>query len=1122
MSVVERARELDDEIRDRLKSVQLLGELIDDDRLRRDTVENLYGQGYDPCTVSPHLLAVTVVEVANRRSDGKTVWPHVFGELRKYASDRIDDVVLEGRIGQAFEQVVRNNGLPTFSQLVDQGAHRFVAPILAHAIIPRSLVAVLLDRVIAPALDGGLVSGIAVYDLEQRFGRTNSGLPRTVERFLTHGGAVTRDLVERLILYVANECEIPFGLPPWLRHEVDEWWEARGAAARPPADSGSRTILLPSPTLQYDPGSGTINVALPYLETSGRAWVITADSARSRYLANEPLWRRDGARRVVVIERPPSALRVDLVDEKSGATARGWALAGIPHERPVLFFGSPGGRALASQDVILGDRWYIVRPRGSDYGAPQGGTIRTLARLGSPQGWDGFEVDEVEVSGVATVVVGSVTARIATEVPAARIEARNLPDYLKALDADVLASAGALPVVRLPADSETRLDLWTVKCENDFGKTRTSTARQLGAVLDGVEWLVPLTDLLPEASGTWDITVTGRLGEGTAARVALLPADWEMPEPPIVPAFRGRKRPVVLSTAAAVQALEPDDRATRMESGEWLLIDESGNGRIPLQIDGDSGTAMRVLLKLPTISWRWEVDQVPTKWGKPRAFTVEDLGTAELTVESDVEVELVVRLVDQASGEQLQEAAPAGNVRRWRFPARAFSTTATATTGAATFELRAARPGTDPPVRARVGAVVRPAGVTGMRVEPREDNAFEFSWQQGSPVDVTVKLYDLNRPWDQPAEDDMVTRTDGVYRSIFWAQPGAYTIELWSDDGWSGPARIHRAELRVGHDEAPRRHLLSLPRTVLGLLERSLVESAGKDRCLHLAGIRSMLADDPGGHQLTTLLEALADTIRYGVSARVASVPWWELSDALSLRDFDPSVLLDALAMPGDATHLPEMLTSLSIGRWRSPWKRRARVSADTRRALWHTWAPLGAMFDVADPSEEAADRVFHHLDLDRKRKLGPVDWVGHVGFSAHEVVQEVRAQRVVPNGNESSHARSSIGAYAVDVLRLDRQADPVVCPPFDHVTVVLKKQGLWDAGGLRCAPSAAPIESLAAASITLACWDRVIARGLSVDTASQPTAKLSAQVAHLVPNLYARDLCLAEAILKDIYERTP
>ena len=1129
VSVVQQAKELDAEIRERIRSVRLLGELIDDVEFRRakDLVENLYGFGEDPCALAPHLLSQTVVEIANRHWNGQELWPFVVGSagITRFVKGPMNRMALEQQIGETFEDVLRNTDLPTFSQLVDQGAHRFLAPILAHSIVPRGLVPVLMDKVIAPTLEGGLVTALSVHDLQQRFARSNSGLPRTLERFLIHGGAVTRELVERLIAYVANECQLACGLPAWLAVEVDNWWATRRLHRPASTAAPQRATVLSSPTLQYDPEAGVIAVSLPYLETIGRTWVITIDALQSTYAASEPLWRREGSRRIVSIERPPSALRVDLVNDVSGTTVRGWELPSVPPDRPVLFFGSPGGRAMSSQDVLHGDRWYIARQRGFDYGTPDGGTARTLSRFGAPIGWNEFEVDEVEVSAARTLSVGTVTARVSNETPAARIEAQSLPAYLRPLDADILASARELPVVRLPGatgpGAAGRLEFWTVKCENDAGRTVSRTARQLGGVPSGSDWVVGLEGLFPDATGTWDVSVLGRLGEGTAARVALLPLDWNVPEPPSEAAFRGRERTVVVNTASELKALEPGDTATRSKSGDWLLADGSGNGRIPLAISETTAPPItNVLLTLPTISWRWEVDGVANDWGEPRAFLSAELEHGELLVSSDMELTPQVCLIDHATRTQLHVETATGKDRRWHFPARAFSTTARAITAPALFELSVAPPGSDRVQTASVGRVVRPAGVTGLRVDLAGDNRLIFTWHQENAVDVTTRLYDVHRPWAEPAEEDTV-REDDAYRSDIFVQPGTYVFELWTDDGWSGPSCIHRSETPVGDGAARKRRLSRLPRTVLGLLERSIAESPYKDRCHYLRQVRSLMDDDPGGFPVEELLAAIADMIRNDVSDRVASMPWWEIGGALAFIDFDPAVVLAAIASPGGTTNLPEVLTALCVGRWRSLWKRRSDVSPKTRRSLWETWAPLAAMFDVSDLRADAMDRCFHHLGLDGEPKRGAAAWAETVGFLAVGQFQKIPKLEPVPYKGKTFDPGAFTAACGADLELLSGRPAPAGYPSFEGVARAVKGFVGWDIGACRLPPGASPFETLPAASIILACWDRLIARGSAADQAGQSTARLSAQVAHLVPNLFARDLCIAEAILTGVYGRT-
>lgn len=136
----------------------------------------------------PVALAVHLVTVANRTYEDGDLWssfPHIAPPDHAVA-------------GQAFERALRLRALERFPQFAHEGAHRYVAPILAHGGIPQRLVGKFLRRLLLPALRSG--EGSTAGELMGRW-RTSepAGIPRPVLRFLRYGGAVAADFVERCI-----------------------------------------------------------------------------------------------------------------------------------------------------------------------------------------------------------------------------------------------------------------------------------------------------------------------------------------------------------------------------------------------------------------------------------------------------------------------------------------------------------------------------------------------------------------------------------------------------------------------------------------------------------------------------------------------------------------------------------------------------------------------------------------------------------------------------------------------------------------------------------------------------------------------------------------------------------
>ena len=137
----------------------------------------------------PVSLAVHLVLVANRHYEDRDVWsaiPFVHGA---------GDAVVAG---QAFERALTLRGLEGFRQFRAEGAHRYVAPILAHGGIPVKLLPQFFRDLLLPALARGTGSSA-----EELIGHWRSseptGIGRPVLRFLRYGGAPAVDFVDRCI-----------------------------------------------------------------------------------------------------------------------------------------------------------------------------------------------------------------------------------------------------------------------------------------------------------------------------------------------------------------------------------------------------------------------------------------------------------------------------------------------------------------------------------------------------------------------------------------------------------------------------------------------------------------------------------------------------------------------------------------------------------------------------------------------------------------------------------------------------------------------------------------------------------------------------------------------------------
>jgi len=170
--------------------VELIGE-ISVDEADVATLAEALGTSTLSVSLYQHAFAVMLVGVARYDYDDGEFWPHVSEKVGRVL--RPSD---QRKFGQQFEGYLVREKLATFRHLNrDEGALRFLAPILAHAIVPRALVPQFMEKAIWPAIQRGDYSAEAI---QQRFATQPPAFTaRPVVRFILHGGSVAREVIER-------------------------------------------------------------------------------------------------------------------------------------------------------------------------------------------------------------------------------------------------------------------------------------------------------------------------------------------------------------------------------------------------------------------------------------------------------------------------------------------------------------------------------------------------------------------------------------------------------------------------------------------------------------------------------------------------------------------------------------------------------------------------------------------------------------------------------------------------------------------------------------------------------------------------------------------------------------
>lgn len=913
----------------------------------------------------PHCFAVCLVGVARFRYDGDTFWPHVRGAFGLHDLQAAD----QGQLGRWFEHYLAARRLPSFSHLVEQGALRYLTPILAHALVPRALVPAFMESVIWRSVEDPDDVGATGEEVQQRMARHAPNIPRPLQRFVVHGGRVARDVIDRSIVVAtaaATGEDVDPGLPDWLRGAIREWVEGRANVARARAGRLRRSARRP-PTLRFDPVYVRVQLDLPYNEDPEATWEVHLPGGQIHREPWKAAWQRTAATAAVTIDRPFVALSVVLGGPQG--VLRAWSLDGLTTGRPGLFFDAASLRAVGSSGYLTGTGWYVVTTADAVLTA-DGEPLDPREELGEPLGaWTGLVVQYYKAPGAKELRLHaggySCTYRLVVERPDARIEAPALPPFLASHSDGVLAFESELPTVVLPAapdgaDERAYLSRWSVHLTSHSGaagERREVTELAPERLADGtfrlrLEELVPGPDI-----GDWDLDVAGPLGRGLNTGLSLLPdMEFDVTERPGVAGPELRPSRVFVQTRDGIRVLEDGDAATPAVGG-WMLHDRNRNGRIPFTVE-DTRTRREAtaMITLGTVQWRWLDPGAPAF--EPNAaerFSLDAMrpGSApRLLASNPGDASLLLRLVNPAGRSLQTEFGRQPPGRGATFELAPFLTTAQKAP-ASSLSLRLE-------LVDYAGQLLGDATVAHLArdIAPK-DVAVELGaavtvirWDQSRSFPGAVaRIASLSRPWDPPIETTI--EEQGGHH---WARvgappliPGRYELRLWFDDGWVGLAALGPAvEISTGSPAEIAERIVRLPPTAEGRLEGALLrEGTGRRRALRELGAVM------GPYQLAELVGVVALALERGSAAELLSLPWEEAAAWVAALQTDPLPLLDAIAVHADAPGLRRFCAAIGLDRW--PALLRADIPATLRPGLWGSWLPLGAFADLRSARTDAA-----------------------------------------------------------------------------------------------------------------------------------------------------------------------
>lgn len=374
----------------------------------------------------PAILTVGLCAIASTRYDDGTFWPHVPRGLRLDANRQYET-------GKAFQIALNRMGLARFTT-----PYKYVGEILMHSGIPISSVENLVHTV--TRWDDGRTSGDAAGFIRwaasmSQTVATTRGFDVPTYRFLTEGGEIAEDFIERVISAI-DSAGGTADLPPVIA-------EAVGVALDGVADRATRNrrrTVDNAPTLTYDQHRG-VRVRLPPLEVeveTAITWTVLAGGEAQRLPVDAP-WAGDPIEpKWVGVRAPQQAVTVAVFpgDQR-------WELPCVDAKDPLLIFDGKTG-ALIPDRVSLpkGIVWLAFPAVGLE--KPESllevaGEMAVTERGATPHGWPGWAFIAVDATKIEKLRVADTSDRWRYVTSIERPRLTNLPDplpYITSTDGD--------------------------------------------------------------------------------------------------------------------------------------------------------------------------------------------------------------------------------------------------------------------------------------------------------------------------------------------------------------------------------------------------------------------------------------------------------------------------------------------------------------------------------------------------------------------------------------------------------------------------------------------------------------------------------------------------------------
>ncbi len=410
--------ELEKELRERIKYVELLGELNFSDASHQylgafiaDMVRH-HGPTRalhflkEKCPVC--LATYLVIRGIYAYQEGN-YWSGVEEDTG------LSGIKIQQQLGLFFEQFLHSNGLPSFPGL---GGRRYVDVILLHGGIPNYSLNDFFSHVLYPALahpERYGASGREVIDTWLE-GSSQYNIDKPITRFLQHGGKLAIDFMDRsldMCHFYIDQGIIPsakeVGLPQRVISAYQRW-----AKDQSHTKQASKSHLL-RPVIMLDPWGESLLLDLPSqsisssVESGEGAWIIRVDQQEIT-IPLSTRWRKDHwetEAAQIALSYPASEYTVVFTCQ---AFQRTWQLRGIASQLSLLVFDPENGTQMPIRGTLPAKLLWLLYPR-EQVLQIQGGVKREV--FPSFEGaWEPYQAEAWDLTNATTIRIGQKTLLI--------------------------------------------------------------------------------------------------------------------------------------------------------------------------------------------------------------------------------------------------------------------------------------------------------------------------------------------------------------------------------------------------------------------------------------------------------------------------------------------------------------------------------------------------------------------------------------------------------------------------------------------------------------------------------------------------------------------------------------